>query len=249
MTSLEPTNDQGAPRAASLWRDDTGELSLDARRALVQLLKGPVLDGTRMPVIWRALEATEREIRSRLHDLFLDLIIDRDQMIAFTRQADTGIVKAPILLKRKPLTYIETYLFLLLRQRLSAAEGRGERAGIYLNEIREYVSVIGGATTDRVGFEKHLTQAVKKAERFGVLRHLRNAEESYEISPVLKMIMTADVVEEVKAYYEGKVTTPVTVTQPGVTSEGQPNDEADGERQYDDVDLNDDDDEDEDDEA
>ena len=36
MTSLEPTNDQGAPRAASLWRDDTGELSLDARRALVQ---------------------------------------------------------------------------------------------------------------------------------------------------------------------------------------------------------------------
>lgn len=242
MTSLEPTNDQGVRQTAGLWRDDTGELSIDARRALVQLLKGPVLDGTRMPVIWRALEATEREIRSRLHDLFLDLIIDRDQMIAFTRQAETGIVKAPILLKRKPLTYIETYLFLLLRQRLSAAEGRGERAVIYLNEIREYLSVIGNETTDRVGFEKHLTGAVKKAERFGVLRHLRNAEESYEISPVLKMIMTADVVEEVKAYYEGKVTTPVTVTQPGVAPEDETGLEED-------VDLVDDEDEEEDDEA
>ena len=242
MTSLEPTNDQGARQTAGLWRDDTGELSIDARRALVQLLKGPVLDGTRMPVIWRALEATEREIRSRLHDLFLDLIIDRDQMIAFTRQAETGIVKAPILLKRKPLTYIETYLFLLLRQRLSVAEGRGERAVIYLNEIREYLSVIGNETTDRVGFEKHLTGAVKKAERFGVLRHLRNAEESYEISPVLKMIMTADVVEEVKAYYEGKVTTPVTVTQPGVAPEDESGLEED-------VDLVDDEDEEEDDEA
>ena len=242
MTSLEPTNDQVARQTAGLWRDDTGELSIDARRALVQLLKGPVLDGTRMPVIWRALEATEREIRSRLHDLFLDLIIDRDQMIAFTRQAETGIVKAPILLKRKPLTYIETYLFLLLRQRLSAAEGRGERAVIYLNEIREYLSVIGNETTDRVGFEKHLTGAVKKAERFGVLRHLRNAEESYEISPVLKMIMTADVVEEVKAYYEGKVTTPVTVTQPGVAPEDETGLEED-------VDLVDDEDEEEDDEA
>ena len=163
-------------------------------------------------------------------------------MIAFTRQAETGIVKAPILLKRKPLTYIETYLFLLLRQRLSAAEGRGERAVIYLNEIREYLSVIGNETTDRVGFEKHLTGAVKKAERFGVLRHLRNAEESYEISPVLKMIMTADVVEEVKAYYEGKVTTPVTVTQPGVAPEDETGLEED-------VDLVDDEDEEEDDEA
>lgn len=204
MTSLEPMTDRTAVKSAGLWRNDVGELSLDARRAFVQLLKGPVLDGTRMPVLWRALEESEPLLRSRLHDLFLDLIVDRDQQIAFTRQADTGVVKAPILLKRKPLTYIETYLFLQLRQRLSAAEGRGERAVIYLSEIREHLNDIIGSSTDLVAFEKHLSGAVKKADRFGVLRRLRNAEESFEISPVLKMIMTADVVEAVKAYYEGK---------------------------------------------
>ena len=124
MNSPESTdaarNDE---QAAGLWRGDAGGLKLDARRALVQLLKGPVLDGMRMPVIWKALLESEELIRSRLNDLFLDLVIDREQLFAFTRQADTDPVKAPILLKRKPLNYIETYLFLFLRLRLSSAEG------------------------------------------------------------------------------------------------------------------------------
>ena len=132
MNSPESTdaahNDE---QAAGLWRGDAGGLKLDARRALVQLLKGPVLDGMRMPVIWKALLESEDLIRSRLNDLFLDLVIDREQLFAFTRQADTDPVKAPILLKRKPLNYIETYLFLFLRLRLSSAEGRGERAVIW----------------------------------------------------------------------------------------------------------------------
>ena len=137
MNSPESTdaahNDE---QAAGLWRGAAGGLKLDARRALVQLLKGPVLDGMRMPVIWKALLESEDLIRSRLNDLFLDLVIDREQLFAFTRQADTDPVKAPILLKRKPLNYIETYLFLFLRLRLSSAEGRGERAVIGLDEVK-----------------------------------------------------------------------------------------------------------------
>ena len=60
MNSPESTdaahNDE---QAAGLWRGDAGGLKLDARRALVQLLKGPVLDGMRMPVIWKALLESE----------------------------------------------------------------------------------------------------------------------------------------------------------------------------------------------
>ena len=165
MNSPESTdaahNDE---QAAGLWRGDAGGLKLDARRALVQLLKGPVLDGMRMPVIWKALLDSEDLIRSRLNDLFLDLVIDREQLFAFTRQADTDPVKEPILLKRKPLNYIETYLFLFLRLRLSSAEGRGERAVIGLDEIREHLADIAGRNRDAVGFERHLAGAVTKAE-------------------------------------------------------------------------------------
>ena len=52
MNSPESTdaahNDE---QAAGLWRGDAGGWKLDARRARVQLLKGPVLDGMRMPGI------------------------------------------------------------------------------------------------------------------------------------------------------------------------------------------------------
>ena len=209
MNSPESTdaarNDE---QAAGLWRGDAGGLKLDARRALVQLLKGPVLDGMRMPVIWKALLESEDLIRSRLNDLFLDLVIDREQLFAFTRQADTDPVKAPILLKRKPLNYIETYLFLFLRLRLSSAEGRGERAVIGLDEIREHLADIAGRNRDAVGFERHLAGAVTKADHFGVLRRLKSGEDAFEISPVLKMLMTADLVEQVKGYYEGRAAKP-----------------------------------------
>ena len=209
MNSPESTdaahNDE---QAAGLWRGDAGGLKLDARRALVQLLKGPVLDGMRMPVIWKALLESEDLIRSRLNDLFLDLVIDREQLFAFTRQADTDPVKAPILLKRKPLNYIETYLFLFLRLRLSSAEGRGERAVIGLDEIREHLADIAGRNRDAVGFERHLAGAVTKADHFGVLRRLKSGEDAFEISPVLKMLMTAELVEQVKDYYEGRAAKP-----------------------------------------
>lgn len=209
MNSPESTdaarNDE---QAAGLWRGDAGGLKLDARRALVQLLKGPVLDGMRMPVIWKALLESEDLIRSRLNDLFLDLVIDREQLFAFTRQANTDPVKAPILLKRKPLNYIETYLFLFLRLRLSSAEGRGERAVIGLDEIREHLADIAGRNRDAVGFERHLAGAVTKADHFGVLRRLKSGEDAFEISPVLKMLMTADLVEQVKGYYEGRAAKP-----------------------------------------
>ena len=183
MNSPESTdaahNDE---QAAGLWRGDAGGLKLDARRALVQLLKGPVLDGMRMPVIWKALLESEDLIRSRLNDLFLDLVIDREQLFAFTRQADTDPVKAPILLKRKPLNYIETYLFLFLRLRLSSAEGRGERAVIGLDEIREHLA--DRRLREASGGCRHqggpLRRAAPPQERRGRLRDLARPQDAHD---------------------------------------------------------------------
>lgn len=162
----------------------------------------------RMPVIWKALLESEDLIRSRLNDLFLDLVIDREQLFAFTRQADTDPVKAPILLKRKPLNYIETYLFLFLRLRLSSAEGRGERAVIGLDEIREHLADIAAAIATPSASRGIWRVPSPRRDHFGVLRRLKSGEDAFEISPVLKMLMTAELVEQVKDYYEGRAAKP-----------------------------------------
>ena len=57
-----------------LWTGDTGRLHDQSRRALLRLLQGPYLSGRAQPQLWSALVADEATIRSRLHELFLDLV-------------------------------------------------------------------------------------------------------------------------------------------------------------------------------
>ena len=85
--------------ATTYYLGDTGRLPLDARRALCQLLIGPSIDQLRHAKLWPALIRSEAAIRSSLADLFLELVLDRDSGVAFTRQADTEDVDAPVLLR------------------------------------------------------------------------------------------------------------------------------------------------------
>src|ERR1700694_4327239 len=89
-----PTAGEAAP-AGALFLGDSGELALETRRALGQLLSGPSLDGRRHPKLGPILLRDELTVRRRLAELFLELVIDRDMQVAFTRQADTGELEVP----------------------------------------------------------------------------------------------------------------------------------------------------------
>ena len=73
-----------------------------ARRALATLLTHRFITRSRNRSVWDALLAYEDEIRERLADLFLILVVDRDYEVAFKRQDPAE--DAPRLLRRdKPL--------------------------------------------------------------------------------------------------------------------------------------------------
>ena len=72
-----PADGAGEARAA-LYPGDRGELPLEARRVLVQLLAGPSLDGRRHGRLWPSLLQYRDRIESRLGDLFLELVVDTD---------------------------------------------------------------------------------------------------------------------------------------------------------------------------
>ena len=150
----------------ALYQGDSGELSLDARRVLVQLLAGPSLDGQRHSKLWQILFRVEADIRSRLSDLFLQLVLDRDLQVAFTRQAETGDLDVPRLLRRANLTFLDSILLLHLRQRLTQAEAHGDRAGVSTDEIVEFLGVYEQAgNTDRVLFEKRIHASIEKIKK------------------------------------------------------------------------------------
>ncbi len=201
--AVPPGLEEGAPPAAALFIGDSGELPLDTRRALVQLLSGPSLDGRRHAKLWPVLLRDELAIRRHLAELFLELVIDRDMQVAFTRQADTGDLEVPLLLRRAQLTFIDSILLLHLRQRLTQADAQGERAVVSLDEITENLSLYErAASTDRAGFGKRVSASVEKIKKHNILQKIRASEDRFEISPTLKLLFSAEEIQALTSLYQ-----------------------------------------------
>ena len=127
---------EGGASVNGTFAGDTGQLPLETRRVLVQLLLGPSIDAMRQRHLWPVLLRDEAVLRSRLHDLFLELVVDTDQQVAFTRQVVAEDIDAPVLLRKAHLTFLETALVLFLRQRLTQADAAGERAVVSYEDMQ-----------------------------------------------------------------------------------------------------------------
>lgn len=181
--------DRDVNDARKLWMDDRGTLKVELRRLLALLLKGPMLEGVKKRQLWELLLANENLVRSRLNDIFLDLIIDDENEIAFITQVrpDCG---APILIEREQLTFAQTQLFIILRRRYKLAEDQNERFSVTKQELLQLADDLKRSdTTNHVAFESRISSAIAKAVECGVLRRLRD-EDCYEITPIIKFLVT-----------------------------------------------------------
>jgi hypothetical protein len=201
MNSSESVSGSSPP-SAPLFPGDTGELPVETRRVLVQLLAGPSIDARRHGKLWPALIRDESLVRARLAELFLDLIIDRDLQVAFTRQADTGELDAPALLRRTQLTFLDSALLLFLRQRLTAADARAERAVVAGSDLNSHLTLYERAlNTDKAGFNRRAAAALKKMTQQKILIKLRGSDDRYEISPALKLLFSPEDIARLGALY------------------------------------------------
>jgi hypothetical protein len=212
-----PEDAQALP--VKLFAGDSGELEQETRRVLVQLLAGPSLDGRRHPKLWPVLVRDEALIRRRLSELFLDLVMDADLQVAFTRQADAGDLETPVLLRRAQLTFLDSIMLLHLRQRLTQADAQGERAVISVDEILEHMSVYERSTnTDRAGFNKRIQASIEKIKTHSILQKIRSSEDRYEISPTLKLLFSAEAIQALTRTYQrmaaGEAVTPAPISDP-----------------------------------
>ena len=205
--------------AVKLFEGDSGELELETRRVLVQLLAGPSLDGRRHAKLWPVLVRDEALIRRRLSELFLELVMDLDLQVAFTRQADAGDLETPVLLRRAQLTFLDSIMLLHLRQQLTQADAQGERAVISVDEIIEHMSVYERSTnTDRAGFNKRIQASIEKIKTHSILQRIRSSEDRFEISPTLKLLFSAEAIQALTRTYQrmaaGEAVTPAPIPDP-----------------------------------
>jgi hypothetical protein len=200
----EPAADRS--EVSGLFPGDTGSLPFDARRVLCQLLAGPSVDAERHALLWPVLLREEPAIRARLSDLFLDLVLDRDLGVAFLRQADTGELGSPTLLRTHPLTFIDSVLLLGLRRRLAEAQAHGQRAVVEESDLHAQLSVYAPTQgTDRAGFTKKVNAAIEKMKKNSVLQPIRGSDGRHEIAPVLRLLFSAEDVQALGRVYRGLV--------------------------------------------
>jgi len=197
--SATGTGTDAAP-AAGLWPGDTGLIGEQARRALLELIKGPYLSGVKAPALWSALLADEVGIRSRLHELFLELVVDRVGEFAFVRNVSTTELKLPSTVRTAALTFLDTAMLLVLRQMLLAGEGGG-RVIVGQEDVFEQLRVYRTVDRDETDFNKRLNSTWLKMKNTLRVIHQAGAEDRAEISPVLRLIVDAGQIAAISGEY------------------------------------------------
>ena len=176
---------------------DHGELDPATRRVLLSLIRGPYLRADEQTKVWAALVRHEGVVRTRLADLYLDLVLDLDAGVAFVRNLE--IDDAPKVVRAHRLTVLDTALVLFLRRRLLAGQGSASRTFVGRDEIedqlRSYQRLVA---TDKKGFTDRITASINKMTKNSVLLPA-GTEDRWEISPVLALVFGADEVAAVTA--------------------------------------------------
>lgn len=193
------TDDLTFASGKPLFAGDTGTLAQDTRLALCKLLQGPFIDAESPH--WKAVLRDEAILRTRLSDVFLELMLDRERRVAFTRQAQTGDMDTPVLLRSLPLTFIESVLVLHLREKLIDAETRHERAVVDEESLLESLGLFADPTGDAVATRKRLNAAIDKMRRSNILMSIKGPDRRMEVSPALRLLFTANDVEELGKVY------------------------------------------------
>jgi hypothetical protein len=188
--------DAAEPTEPGLWPGDTGTLRHASRRTLVALIRGPYISAKKHSELWRALVTDQSEIRSRLADIFLELVVDDVGGLAFVR--NFAAENVPQVVRTHSLTFIDTVLLLHLRDELvrasgSAIVGRDE----VIDQLKSYQKA---ASTDPAGFSRRIATAWTKFEKLSILIPL-GVDDRYEVSGILRLIFTPEEIEAIKAEY------------------------------------------------
>lgn len=185
--------DDAESSSLALFEGDEGELDLPVRQCLVLLLRRNVLTREDHPREWDALVNNLPVLRSRLHDVFLDLIVHQDKGVAFKVQIRSETPQQfPPLIRDAHYNREETILLVVLRQRLLAEAVGSAPVHIGLDECLTAVAQFrpAGATDER-GDEAKARRAVEALHHEGILRPTED-DERFVISPVIESVLPLD---------------------------------------------------------
>lgn len=199
---IEPVPMEDDP--TELFAGDSGTLDVDVRRVLVRLLQRRFLLAEKSPAQWSTLLENQQIVESRLHDLFVRLVIDHDRGIAYKQQVRSAELDVPILLKDDPYNRAETLVLVHLRTVFQRERGTGETSARVDIEELEQIALTYFDPDDHnlARGQREIRKAVERLVTEGLL-----AEESagrYRITPLVEVVLSIEKLTELNQWLRGQ---------------------------------------------
>ncbi|MCJ7858188.1 DUF4194 domain-containing protein [Corynebacterium kalidii] len=181
---------------------DRGVLDPQVRRVLVRLLQRRFLQAERNRDDWKVLLDNQQVIESRLHDLFVRLVVDSDRGVAYKQQVRSDELDVPILLRDEPYTRAETLVLVYLRTVYQRESTAGELAArVDVEEVEQTVMTYFTETNGDVARrQKLIRNALGRLRQEGVIDE--ETEGRYRISPLVEIVLSADRLRELQHWLQ-----------------------------------------------
>jgi hypothetical protein len=170
----------------------------------IKLLKGPVEYVEKST--WEKLLQYKTELSGFVRQLGLTLVLDEEDGYAYLRHTSSEEEEAGVSwMQRRPLTYDESVLLVLLRDMMAEFEV-GEVVNRELikkrREIKEYAELFFKENASRVKFIKELDRLIDRAEENGFLDRIENNdiadEQKFRIKKIIKARVDGEILDQFK---------------------------------------------------
>jgi len=203
----EPTLEADAVPAPPIIEDLQGRLPLEARRALIALLRHGVIMAEGKRLLFEALCRYRVGIQEHLADINLRLLLDEKAGMAillsqagedYGDEDDDG----GSLISRRTLSLYDTLLLLMLRKHYQEREAAGEQRVIIDNErietaLRPFLPLTNSSRSD----QRQLNGALSNMKERRILAAVRGEDDRYEITPVIRYVVNAAFLEQMLSEY------------------------------------------------
>jgi predicted transcriptional regulator len=192
---------------AELFAGDSGTLDADVRRVLVRLLQRRFLLADKNAAQWRTLLDNQQVIESRLHDLFVHLVVDHERGVAYKKQVRSAELDVPVLLRDEAYTRAETLVLVHLRSVFQRSQGAGETSvRVDVEEIEQTaLTYFDPDDTNIAARQREVRTAVARLAKEGLVEE--ESEGRFRITPLVEIVLSNERLGELRAWLREQVRT------------------------------------------
>jgi hypothetical protein len=173
-----------------------------ARRALVSLLMNRYISRARHRIAWEGILNFENDLRARLDEMYLDLVVDHEAEVAFKRQQDGDDVPR-VLRREKALTRDASFVLIFLRREYAFADPDDGPVMITREQIGEFLRACReDGDSDDARFSRRVDAAINALIKpWQILEPDPAVDYLFTVSPVVVPLVGVDEMRRLEAAF------------------------------------------------